>query len=1103
MMMIKRITFLFGLTLILSVGRAQNPGLLISEFLQNPAGTDSPFEYVEFLVTDNIDFSVTPYTIIAANNGIATTAGWIEGNAISYAFEITSGTVSIGDVVYVGGTSMTPTGVQLRVINTGTTGGDGGIGNLNAGGVIGNGGTSSDGIAVFNLPAASITSTTVPTDAVFYGTAHGTAVVGAGVDGYQLPVNDLYSGGKLQTGSFAAVDEDLTIAQGIFDLLTNTFTVARTFATGAASDGVSDITFAGATPPGFSFTSTNVTYDETAGTISFDVSIVGSNALESSADFVVRAASTANAPSDFVLGSTAVYFPGASTGVTTYTIDLVDDLLQEESEYIILTMENFVNAELTGTEHLFIYITDDDRIIPTATNEIKFELLTSYSNGVEGTNSAEIVAYDSSNFRLFIANSIGNSLDIVDFSDPTLPVAFMSINLDTVGSINSVAVFNGLVAVALQDLDPQATGYVSFFDGDGNWLNRLDAGAMPDMLTFNQAGDKLVVACEGEPSNDYLTDPEGTVAIINLNGAIPSLTQTDVTSVNFNAYNGQEAVLILQGIRIFGPGANTSMDFEPEYVTILDNDSIAYVVLQENNALAVININTGTILDIVALGTIDHSIMGYGMDVSNVTSGINIANFPVHGYFLPDAISSLNIGGSDYLFTANEGDTRAWGGFSEETRVKDVMLDGVAFPDAAYLQDQYLLGRLLMTTTAGDIGGDLDFDEIYTIGTRSFSIWDATTGALVFDSGDMIEQIISNDPIFVNLFNASNTAGAAVTKNRSDDKGPEVEGITVATIDGNHFVFVSLERVGGVLILNVNDPANPEYVGYANNRDALSNGPDRGAEGIIYVSKESSPNGNALLLLANEISSTLSVFQLNTCSDLSGLSITTDNGDIAFCENDSLLITANQTGTLTHQWMFNGTNLPGETQTDVYANSGGFYQLNYQNAVEMCSGKTDSLFLDELSAPLPTINVTSAVLSTQTFDTYQWYFEGALIVGATNIDYTPTADGDYEVVVTNADGCEGSATYAVAFTGVQDVTKNVYSVYPNPANTSFTIKTNQNQQDVLVRIFDTKGTLVYQELVQQLNQNYTIKCDDLMEGIYLINLVSSDATNTVRLVIGR
>src|SRR5688572_22665993 len=111
--------------------------LLISEYLANPPGTDSPFEFVELIATENIDFSLTPYSVVFGNNGTATANGWIAGGDVTYGFNINAGSVSRGDVVYVGGSSMVPTGVKLRTINTATTAGDG-FGNA-ATGVLGNG----------------------------------------------------------------------------------------------------------------------------------------------------------------------------------------------------------------------------------------------------------------------------------------------------------------------------------------------------------------------------------------------------------------------------------------------------------------------------------------------------------------------------------------------------------------------------------------------------------------------------------------------------------------------------------------------------------------------------------------------------------------------------------------------------------------------------------------------------------------------------------------------------------------------------------------------------------------------------------------------------
>lgn len=229
----KKLGIIIPLLLLFFKTNAQNPGLAISEILANPAGTDSPFEYVELVATKSITFSATPYCVVLCNNGTATTAGWIAGGAISYGFNITSGTVNAGDVVYVGGSSMTITGTKLRMINTATTGGDS-FGSAASAGVVGNGGSNADGVAIFAADISTITNSTIPVDAIFYGASMGSAIVSAGTAGYQLPTNDKYSGGKLQSTSFTAPDPasaDIIKATGTFNLTSNTWSTPRSFVT--------------------------------------------------------------------------------------------------------------------------------------------------------------------------------------------------------------------------------------------------------------------------------------------------------------------------------------------------------------------------------------------------------------------------------------------------------------------------------------------------------------------------------------------------------------------------------------------------------------------------------------------------------------------------------------------------------------------------------------------------------------------------------------------------------------------------------------------------------------------------------------------------------
>lgn len=991
----------------------QNPGLIISEFYQNPAGTDSPYEYVELLATDNIDFSVTPYTIIACNNGTATASGWILGGVTTYAFQISSGTVTVGDVVYVGGTLMAPTGTILRAINTSVTGGDGGIGNPNASGIIGNGGTSADGIAVFNLPVASITSSTVPTDAIFYGTGIGTAFVSP-TTGYELPNNDFYSGGKLQLASAYAVDEDLTVATGgVFDLMTNTFLEPRTFAAAPATDGVSEIIFGAVVVPKFSFTTDDFTVLESDGIVTLTMDFSDANGSASSVDVTINGISSAESPADFILVDTTFTFSGAADGTASITFDIADDILEEQSEYIVITMDNFVNAEEGEITKSFLFITDNDRLAPVATNELKFELLTSLSTGDEGESSAEIVVFDPITDQLFIVNSVANQIDIVDFSVPELPLLIDSIEFDSVGFINSVAIYNNIIAVAVAAPVIQDSGFVSFWNTDATFLNRLTVGALPDMVTFNHDGTQLVVACEGEPNAAYTVDPNGGVAIIEIDGPIAGLTSDDVVVLNFTAFDDDEAALKAAGVRIFGAGASVAEDFEPEYVTIMDDNSKAYVVLQENNAMAVVDLITKEIIEIRPLGTIDHSALGFGLDASNSTSGINIANFPIKGMFLPDALDHISILGSTYLVTANEGDTRDYDGFGEEERVLDLVLDSLTFPNREFLQNSLLLGRLKTTNTLGDTDGDGDYDEIYTFGTRSFSIWDEATGDLVFDSGDLIELIVSSHPIYSEIFNASNE-GSPAPKDRSDDKGPEPEGISVEYIDGNAYLFVSMERVGGVMAFNINVPSNPVFIGYHNNRDFATNGPDRGAEGMIYIDAAVSPNGNGLLVLANEISSTLSIYEVNSCQVLSDLVISTEDDATGFCIGDSLEISAITLADLSLEWQMDGEILIDETEASIFASEPGFYQVNFVNDAEGCLGTTDSLFVVENELPIVEAFVSAdsicfdeEVTFTSTgAETYLWD-----VAGVTNdVPYTPVVSGEivYTVVGTDVNGCENS-----------------------------------------------------------------------------------------------
>lgn len=230
--------------------------------------------------------------------------------------------------------------------------------------------------------------------------------------------------------------------------------------------------------------------------------------------------------------------------------------------------------------------------------------LSSYNTGVN--ESAEVVAYDASTQRAFFTSASTNNLSIIDISDPENPTLFLDFSLSEYGGApNSVAIHNGLVAVAVEDTVKTANGKIIFLNNNGIYLGNLTVGALPDMLTFTPDGTKLLVANEGEPNDDYTIDPEGSVSIIDLSAGLLGAT---VTTVDFTKYNNKKASLINKGIRIFGNNntASVAEDMEPEYISITEDGSLAYVNCQENNAFAVIDLSGDTIIDILPLGYKNH-----------------------------------------------------------------------------------------------------------------------------------------------------------------------------------------------------------------------------------------------------------------------------------------------------------------------------------------------------------------------------------------------------------------------------------------------------------------------------------------------------------------
>ncbi|MDF2418695.1 alkaline phosphatase [Acinetobacter beijerinckii] len=556
---------------------------------------------------------------------------------------------------------------------------------------------------------------------------------------------------------------------------------------------------------------------------------------------------------------------------------------------------------------------------PTPEN-IKLSLLGRYETNIFAQSAAEIPAYDAASKRLFVVNAQKGLVDVLDASKPEKPVHIAELSARTYlanSEVNSVAVKNGIVALAVQAQNKTDTGIVVLFNAkDLSFISQVNVGALPDMLSFSPDGKTILVANEAEPNDDYSIDPEGSISIID----ISNIKQLKVRTADFKAWNTQKADLIAKGVRIFGPNATVAQDLEPEYITISHDSKTAWVTLQENNAIARIDIAQQKVTDIYPLGYKDHGVIGNELDVSDRDSKIDIKNWAgLVGMYQPDSIANYQSNGQTYLVTANEGDSREWlkdgdayfagdisKGYVENIRmkhlfnnkgfntdgdypahlqkiangVKGAKLNPVTFAycgatttEAGDCRKDANLGRLNIAWNMGyqtnadgsaklDANGRLTYDKLYAYGARSFSIWN-TQGQLVWDSGSEFEKKIAE--LFPNYFNSDHEAIAL--DDRSDNKGPEPEGITVGTIGKKTFAFIGLERMSGIMVYDITTANKPKFIEYFTTRNFVETDPkkqgDLGPEGLIFISAKDSPNAKPLLVVGNEVSGSTAVYQIN------------------------------------------------------------------------------------------------------------------------------------------------------------------------------------------------------------------------------------------------
>ena len=508
---------------------------------------------------------------------------------------------------------------------------------------------------------------------------------------------------------------------------------------------------------------------------------------------------------------------------------------------------------------------------------LKSSLVLSDNGLATGNGGAEIPAFDPVSKRAFSASNVG--IQVVDLTNPSVPVLLAPIDPTASGlgskDVSHVIVRNGVLAVSLIATDKTLPGTVAFYQANNRrLLGSVTVGAVPDQLVFTPDGTKVLVANEGEmalfpvvqpapPAPPLpvpaVPNPDGSVSIIDVSRGFAAPT---VQTVTFAAFNGREADLRADGIRIF-PGNSAAMDLEPEYIAISPDGTKAMVTLQEANAIAVLDIPSATFTAINPLGLKNFApLLADFSDRDSSANGQAIelkTGLPAFGMFMPDAIARYESAGQTYYVTANEGDDRNdFLATSETTSVNatNYDLDNTVFPNegtpgttsvaGSGLKGNDQLGRLSVTNfpgLRGDLDGDGDIDRILSLGGRSFSILDAN-GKRIFDSGDVLDRILTT--YYPYLYDDG----------RSDNKSAEPEGVAIAVLNGRVYAFIGVERSHAVMIFDVTDPANVSFTNIASRFGDLN------PEGMLVVPAADSPTGKLLLLVANEVSYTLSTYEI-------------------------------------------------------------------------------------------------------------------------------------------------------------------------------------------------------------------------------------------------
>ncbi len=525
--------------------------------------------------------------------------------------------------------------------------------------------------------------------------------------------------------------------------------------------------------------------------------------------------------------------------------------------------------------------------LPALANEatVKVTEIAAISSG-DGEGSSEIAAFHAGSKRIFATNGVKNAIDIFDISDVANPKKVGAVSLAPYGNdVTSVAAGRDVVVAVVLVTETYSAagapttpnGKIVVFDTNGKVLSSPDIlGVLPDSITFAPNGTTALVAIEAQPvcakdnpattekeNLDYskASDPVGGVSVVDLsNPAAPVVRFAGFDKFTVETMRGK-------GIAVSSIVNSVSKDFEPEFVTAVDNN-YAYVTIQEANAIGKLNIESATFESITR--AFESRVSKVARDTSDKDSGAGPRTYQnVVAASQPDAIAGFKFGSGHYFLTANEGDSREYTCLNDDLRGASLKVDTKRFPNWTTLSGAAALGRAKVNPNNGDTDLDGDIDTIHLRGSNSMTMY--RNGVALWDSGALLDQIQTTAFGVANIngshsYSSDKTTMNYVGQDRSDDKGAEPEGVAIGMVGGRRIAILGLERMTALAIFDITAPLAPVF------QEWLQMLPTKATpakdvkhwspEGIVFVPADKSPSGKALIITSYELSGSLSIHQI-------------------------------------------------------------------------------------------------------------------------------------------------------------------------------------------------------------------------------------------------